>query len=1057
MAVSARRLFQVLPDEGGKVLGFAILAAMLQAGVAIGMVAADSLFLAQLGVEKLPLVFIFMPVVMAVYAPIYSLLLGRLGAHGLFRLTLLLLIAGGLFFGLSAAQFAEQPWYLFAIKFYAGLWFIALYTLFWNFADDYFSILDGKRLFGLISAGSSAGAMLGGGLVVALSGMIPVASLFLIWAGLALLTWPVFAALLRRHRPIATDEEAGVEGSSLGALLRFAAGALRGSRFAVSLALICFLMVSLTALMDYMALGQFAIDRDAAELTRLLGLLHGLAGALTLLINLFLFNRIVGRLGVSGTALVLPLCYVAVFVFFFLEPGFVAAVVAFFAYQSLFVAVEYNNVNLLYGALPQRMKRQLRTFIEALAEPLATATAGLVLWYSAGSLDTSNLALSGLLVACLALLVAALIRHDYGRALAINLRADWLDFANPEEGWRRHLTETDFERLREVAREGAREQRLLAVDLLWRLRDPAAREALLSFLGDADAAEAEKLRPAISGLLQHDDTESLAETLLWLESDQAPSDPDVLEEFTGSGAFPVRQHQHWRHSRDPVHQAALAVARWNGTRLDDVAQAIGEIRGMLAGNAHARRMGIRAIGDCRHSRYYGELLPFLSCDDPELRREALRSTRKLASPETTQLLPQVLPLLRDAPSEERFLILDIAERTGDTSAIRSLLLGAEHFSAGESRRLEEVIRSMGLKAIPGVIHVLRDVAAPYHSRSIALRALSRLAMPQLLMVADELIDAELGIAERAVAAHRALVARRESRQGTGCVVLTRYYRDAAAQGLEFVLELLSLAGRLPDFDLIRASLSFANARDRANAVETIQQSCSRELFERIARLIDATVAIAGLDVVRQRGGQRSLRDLLRDAALSSVPLESSSGLIAHHELGLPGTPALLRERLELASDAHRGDWLIELLPRFAERAPDEPPPVHSVERVAMLVRAEFFSEARVLALDFLARHSEDRRVPAGELIYRRGDAADALFIVAEGEVSLSRESGEALVGPGATFGQRVLMGDPERGEDARSGGCRLLVLPGALVERAIEIFPSMGIGLYQFKTISAFS
>lgn len=1057
MASSARRLFQVLPDEGGKVLGFALLAALLQAGVAIGMVAADSLFLAQLGVEKLPLVFIFMPVVMAIYAPVYSLLLGKLGAHGLFRLTLVLLIGGGLFFGLGARVWVEQAWYLFAIKFYAGLWFIALYTLFWNFADDYFSILDGKRLYGLISAGSSGGAMLGGGLVALVSGFIPAASLLLLWAGLALLTWPVFAALLRRHKPIASDEDDGEEDGSLRGLLRFAAATFRGSRFALSLALICFLMVALSTLLDYLAMGQFAIDRDAADLARLLGLLHGLAGALTLLVNLFLFNRIVGRLGVSGTALVLPLCYVGVFVFFFLQPGFAAAVAAFFAFQSLFVAIEYNNINLLYSALPQRVKRQLRTFIEALAEPLATAMVGLALLYNAGSLDSANLALIGLLAGCVALLVAALIRHDFGGALATNLRADWLDFANPEDGWRRQLGEADFERLRAVARDGERSQRLVAVDLLWRLRDPAAREALLAFLGEADAAEAERLRPAIAGLLQHDDTETLAETLLWLEGDSAPSDPDVLEEFTGSGAFPVRQHERWRRSQDPLHQAALAVARWNGTRLDDVAQAIGEIRALLAGDGHARRMAIRAIGDCRHSRYYGELLPFLTCDDPLLRREALRSTRKLASPETTQLLPQVLPLLQDAPNEERLLILDIAERVGDTSTIGTLLLGAEHFSAGESRRLEEVIRSLGLKAIPGVIHVLRDPAAPYHSRSIALRGLARLAMAQLLMVADELIDAELGRAEASVAAHRELSAQRDARRSVGCAVLIRYYRDAAAQGLEFVLELLSLSGRLPDFDLIRASLSFANPRDRANAVETIQQSCSRELFERIARLIDATVAVSGLDVVHQQIGQRSLADLLRAAARSKVALEASAGLLAHQDLGLPDSVELLRERLEGAAGSARSDWLLELLPRFAGRADGTPLAVHPVERVAMLARSEFFSEARVLALDFLAHHGRDMTLDEGEAIYRRGDQAECLYIVAEGEVLLRREHGEALVGSGTTFGQRVLMGDALRGEDAVSRGCRLLVLPGDLVGRAIEIFPSMGVSLYQFKTISAFS
>ena len=49
MLKRVRRWFQVLPDEGGKVLYFALLAGMLQAGVAIGMVAADSLFLAKLG------------------------------------------------------------------------------------------------------------------------------------------------------------------------------------------------------------------------------------------------------------------------------------------------------------------------------------------------------------------------------------------------------------------------------------------------------------------------------------------------------------------------------------------------------------------------------------------------------------------------------------------------------------------------------------------------------------------------------------------------------------------------------------------------------------------------------------------------------------------------------------------------------------------------------------------------------------------------------------------------------------------------------------------------
>ena len=71
--------------------------------------------------------------------------------------------------------------------------------------------------------------------------------------------------------------------------------------------------------------------------------------------------------------------------FFYLHDGFVAALLAFYCYQSLMSGVEYNNINLLLQRPAGRIKRQLRTFIEAMCEPVATASAGLFLFYWAGS------------------------------------------------------------------------------------------------------------------------------------------------------------------------------------------------------------------------------------------------------------------------------------------------------------------------------------------------------------------------------------------------------------------------------------------------------------------------------------------------------------------------------------------------------------------------------------------------------------------------------------------------------------------------------------------------
>lgn len=1054
MSARVRRLFQVLPEEGSKVLWFALLAGMLQAGVAIGMVAADALFLAKLGIEQLPLVFIFMPVVMAVYAPIYSFLIGRLGSHALFRLTLGAVVVGGLFFGIAGDYFGEQRWFLFAMKFYVGLWFIALYTLFWNFADDYFSILDGKRLYGLISAGSSTGAMLGGALVTGLSGLVPASKLFMVWAIVAILSVPVLMVVLRRFKVIATDDPQNNEEMTLLGSLRFLLDVFRTSRFALSLALVCFATVALTGVLEYLAMGVFAEQRSADELASLLGGLYAIAGLMTLVTNLFFFNRIVGRIGVGNTGLIVPLCYLAAFVLFFLHSGFAAALVAFYAYQSLFVAIEFNNINLLYSALPARVKKQLRTFIEAMAEPAATATAGVLLFYFASQMDPASLALYGLFAACVAVALAALIRHDYVHALALNLRSDWLDFANPDEAWHKQLRNDDYIVLRNAAFTGSRGQQLLAVEILWRLQDSSARAALLNFLSDANAAEAERLRPPISQLLRQDDTETLAETLLWLESDHGPSDPEVLEEFTSSGAFPVRRLQSWRRSSEPAHQAAIAVARWNGTRLDEVALALDEIRRLLQGGNDDQVLAIRAIGDCRHSRYSAELLPFLQAPNPELRIEALRSLRKLASPDTVVLLPHVLPMLRGGSAEERALILEIAGKIGDAGSITAMLWAAEHFSSSESRQLEATISGIGLKAIPALIHLLRNVSAPFHSRSIAVRALSRLAMPQLLLITDELIEDELKRAHAAVLGHRSLLA--DPHEGVGQTVLTRFYRDAAAEGLEFVLELLSLTGRLPDFDLIRASLSFANARDRANAIETIQQSCTRELFQPIRALIEATVPGSGLEA-GMSSSLLPIETVLRKATASDLALEASAGLIAFKERDLAGGLELLRNRLEQAQSGRMNEWLIALLPHFAETGVDFDLIAHPVERVAALVRADFFSDARILALDYLANHSSECAWAPGELVYDEDSANEDLYVIAQGSVQVQRKNGDWTAGLGATFGQRVLMGDARRQERAISNGCCALVISGAVVLRGIEIFPAMGVSLYQFKTISAFS
>lgn len=1053
MLAYLQKVFRVLPEEGGKLFQFALFAALLQAGVVIGLTAADSLFLTHLGAERLPVVYLFMPVAMMLYAPVYSLLLAKFGIDRLVQLTLGALVVGGVFFGASGEFFPiSTHWLLYAMKFYVGVWFIALYTLFWNFTNDYFNLLDGKRLFGLIAAGSAAGSAVGAMLVSGLSAHVPPDRLFFAWAILALLTLPVFAILRRRYHKIELDADDEEKAASPWQLLHYVLRMFRTSRFALALTLICFCAANLTALLEYLSMSVLSQSKTPAELAHLLGKLNALASGLTLVVNLVFFSRIVGWLGVANTALILPLTYLAAFVFFYLKQGPAAAILAFYAYQSILPAIEYNNANLLYNALPARVKPHLRTFVEAMAEPMATAFAGVFLLSWATGLGPENVALAGLLAACGALGIALIVKFDYVTALAGNLRREWLNFGQLDYNWSAVVDESDRVQLREKAAHGTREQRLVAVDLLVRVRDPQARSALLALASNVTPPEMDRLRPAVSFMLRRDDTETLAETLLWLESEHGPNQPEVLDEFTGAGILPVARLQEWKYSRQPAALAATAVARWQGARLEDTAAAIAIVHRLLAGSPAEQRWALRAIGDFGHARHATELLRFLDDPDPGLRLESLRALRKLASPGIAPLLVRILPLVAGASSEERHLILGIVERADDTKALGEILWAAEHFSAADNRHLEVMIVGLGLKTIPTVIHVVRDTSAPYHSRSVAARALSRLAMPQLLLIAGEIVDTELNRARDYVMAYRSLAAAQDGGDGLG--VLTRFYHDGAIENLELALELLSLVGQLPDFDLIRASLSVANAKDQANALETIQQTCSRSLYDRILFLVEQTgpiepAALAGHELL-------PVETVLRQASVSDIGLECSAAFIGLLERRMPGGGELLRARLEQGESPRLSGWLTGLLPYFAGGA-TQLPLDHLVTRVAALLRAPLFRNARVLALDYLAQRASERRWPPGTIVYESGEPTDdTLCVLTAGTVELTGATRTWTAAAGEVFGERVLLGDRERRERAvATSEARALALPATGVARAIEIFPALGISLYRFKTISA--
>jgi len=432
----ANRLFKVEPGEWPKLLQFGLFGLLLQTGMGIGFAAGDAAFLTHVGADKLPVIFLLTPVVMLVYTAVFSYLLVRFSIDRAVEATLGFLIAGGaILWGLIEVGL-PKPWdtgLYYALKLYLAMWYIGLYTLFWNFTDTYFDIQDAKRLFPLFAAFCALGTTLGALIVSLFANVLPMHAFMLVWAGVAVATAPVALLLRRRWRRIAdTDTDLDGESTDWRTQLMRVARTFRTSPYAVALVLTLFVTLLMTNLAEFQYSTVLQKDRSEAELAGLFGRLYAATNVFNLVICLFVFNRLVTRTGVRNVALILPLTYFAVFAYFFMAGGELAAFAAFFAYHGVLTSIEYNNQNLLFNATPSAVKRPFRTVVEGLAEPLASLLAGGFLLLAAKQADMRELSGIGVVLGALLVGVVMALRHHYPGAMEANMRRGWLNFGDPD-------------------------------------------------------------------------------------------------------------------------------------------------------------------------------------------------------------------------------------------------------------------------------------------------------------------------------------------------------------------------------------------------------------------------------------------------------------------------------------------------------------------------------------------------------------------------------------------------------------------------------------------------
>ena len=197
---------------------------------------------------------------------------------------------------------------------WASVFNLFIVSIFWSFMTDIFNNGQARRLFGIIAAGGTAGALTGPVLTAALVNPLGPSNMLLISAAFLAVAVGCIHRIIAWKNAIDTDsvEAQGVPESGRGQAI--GGSVLAGIRLVFSssyLARICLLILLYTTLATFLYFQQAQIIRasfdDPANRTALFAAVDFSVNFLTIVTQLLLTSRIVRRWGLSWTLALIPL------------------------------------------------------------------------------------------------------------------------------------------------------------------------------------------------------------------------------------------------------------------------------------------------------------------------------------------------------------------------------------------------------------------------------------------------------------------------------------------------------------------------------------------------------------------------------------------------------------------------------------------------------------------------------------------------------------------------------------------------------------------------------
>jgi AAA family ATP:ADP antiporter len=368
------------------------------------------------GVRNLQWLFTATFLVMLAAVPLYGALVARVPRRRFIPLVYHFFVLNLAVFWVLLALDVERQTVARVFFVWISVFVLFAVSVFWSFMADVWRSEQGKRLYGFIAAGGSAGALAGPAVTIGLAGTIGVLNLLIVAA--LLLEAAVFCA--RKLETATHEDEKQPEAAPTGG------GAIDGilmvlrSPYIAGIALwVGLLSVAATFLYFEQAAIVAAASDDPAVRTRIFAAVDLAVGLLTIAVQFFATGKLIARFGVGAALALLPLVFAAGFAVLAAAPV-LAVVIAFQALQrTANFAISNPAREVLFTVVARDEKCKAKNVIDIVAVRGADAAGG---WLFTGlrslGMEVRSIPLVAIVIAAACLVLAVALGRAHERRAA---------------------------------------------------------------------------------------------------------------------------------------------------------------------------------------------------------------------------------------------------------------------------------------------------------------------------------------------------------------------------------------------------------------------------------------------------------------------------------------------------------------------------------------------------------------------------------------------------------------------------------------------------------------